>query len=58
MPDITMCKDQDCPKKDNCYRFTATPDELQIYYVNSPWFNNQCEFFWDNQHHETIRRTS
>ena len=22
-PDITMCKDEDCPYKDKCYRFVA-----------------------------------
>jgi hypothetical protein len=25
MPDISMCKDKNCPKRDTCYRFTAKP---------------------------------
>ncbi len=26
MPDISMCRGGDCPKKETCYRYTATPD--------------------------------
>ena len=29
MADISMCSGGDCPRKDQCYRFTATPSEWQ-----------------------------
>lgn len=29
MPDFTMCKGTDCPDKQQCYRYTAVPDEHQ-----------------------------
>ena len=32
MPDIAMCEGKDCPIKESCYRFTATPsDRRQAY---------------------------
>ncbi len=31
MPDITLCMNQECPKKESCYRFMAIPDVLQSY---------------------------
>lgn len=36
MPDITMCPGEDCPVRDSCYRFTATPHERQSYYMLEP----------------------
>ena len=37
MPDISLCKNESCPLKDNCYRYTATPGEYQSY----------AEFEWE-----------
>ena len=31
MPDITMCKNEACPKKEECYRYKANPSEQQSY---------------------------
>lgn len=31
MPDITMCRSNDCPKRSHCYRAQAKPDKLQSY---------------------------
>lgn len=31
MPDITMCIGGDCPKKHQCYRFVAEPDDWQSF---------------------------
>jgi hypothetical protein len=33
MPDIAMCKNDNCPLKDSCYRFKATPDSYQAYTI-------------------------
>ena len=31
MPDISMCQHKDCPKSQQCWRFTATPKLHQSY---------------------------
>ncbi len=31
MPDISMCKNFQCPLKDNCYRYVAKPSFHQTY---------------------------
>jgi len=55
MPDISMCKDEDCPSRLKCFRFTATPNEHRQYYMN---FNNvrngqdKCEYFIENKEYE------
>lgn len=37
MPDITMCRDRDCPIRMDCYRFRAIPDRLtQSWFIESP----------------------
>jgi hypothetical protein len=51
MPDISMCKNEKCKLKEECYRFTATPSEfMQAYGV----FNCKDKevidtFFWKNE---------
>jgi hypothetical protein len=48
MPDIAMCKGTDCPMKNECYRFLATPSEFrQSYFVIPPIENGVCQEFWD-----------
>ena len=38
MPDITMCEGGDCPLKESCYRYTATPSEYrQSYFTEIPY---------------------
>jgi hypothetical protein len=48
MPDITMCTGGDCPAKETCYRFKATPSEYrQSFFTKPPWnFVNGCEHYW------------
>ena len=41
MPDITMCRGDDCPKRETCYRFTAIPDQYwQSWFVETPEYKN------------------
>ena len=52
MPDITMCKGGNCPIKETCYCFTATPSEWrQSYFIDVPLKEDgTCEYFmkiWD-----------
>lgn len=47
MPDITMCKGNNCPYKEGCYRYTAKPDKLaQSYFVNPPIKDGKCDHYW------------
>jgi hypothetical protein len=61
MADITMCKGVGCPMKEQCYRYTAIPDEIaQSYLVNPPLkvaFDgtlSKCEMFWGDRNQEII----
>lgn len=50
MPDITMCPGTGCPLKDKCYRYTATPSELQSIFMEPPYkYGELCSHFWDNK---------
>lgn len=31
MPDISLCRDHDCPSRTYCYRYRAKPSEWQSY---------------------------
>ena len=49
MPDITMCDDNECPRKDFCYRYTAKPSEYgQSRFAESPLEGDECIYFADN----------
>lgn len=48
MTDITMCMNEKCTRKEECYRFKAKPDELwQSYAIFNPVCNKdgKCEYF-------------
>lgn len=54
MPDISMCKDEDCIQKHICYRYTAIPSEyVQCYFKPNrmtsfdviPTRKEYCEYF-------------
>lgn len=32
MPDISMCRNEDCPSKKKCFRYMATPNPYGQYY--------------------------
>lgn len=55
MPDITMCINEFCPKKEKCYRYTAPPDEFRQAYAEFPFLHTdrdvvECEYFINNKH--------
>ena len=57
MPDITMCKDEQCPKKEQCHRFTAKPDEYaQSYFMQTPRKGKECVYYWPNKKDESNTR--
>ena len=49
MPDITICKGDNCPIKETCYRFTATPSKWgQSYFVEAPIKEDKtCDYFME-----------
>jgi len=56
MPDISMCKTEECPLHETCYRFTATPNgHWQSYFAGDPRTtpklkgkeDKECNFYWE-----------
>ena len=47
MADSTMCMGRDCPLRDDCFRYRATPEpENQTYFMSPPFKDGACEMFW------------
>ena len=43
-----MCKGTDCPLKETCYRYTATPSFLQSVFIDIPLKEDgTCEYYWE-----------
>ena len=55
MPDITMCWNNKCKKKDSCYRYTAKPNLIQSYSVFDHENTGNCKEFWDNREYKDRR---
>ena len=48
MPDIAMCRGENCEMKEICYRYKAEPDKFrQSMFANSPNDGLTCEYFWE-----------
>lgn len=45
MPDISMCSDQECPSRMECYRFRAIAGEFQWYGPYHHDDGDKCESF-------------
>jgi len=50
VPDVTLCLEHNCPRREQCYRYTAKPDDRwQSYFTEKPCGDYMtCEEFWDN----------
>lgn len=48
MADISMCADNDCPSRERCYRFIATPNPYMQAYgqFGRKEGAKQCDHFW------------
>jgi len=44
MPDISMCQDDKCPRREKCYRYRAIPLKYQDYFL-SRRKGKKCEDF-------------
>ena len=50
MPDITICKGEECPVKETCYRYTAKPNEYrQSYFTETPYKDGRCTHYWTEE---------
>lgn len=47
MADITMCKGNNCPLKNNCQRYIAKASTYQSYFVDPPYIDDECDMFWE-----------
>lgn len=58
MPDITMCEGTNCPKKETCYRYKATPGKYrQSYFANPPIKDDgSCEHYWEVTSKSEVKR--
>ena len=47
-----MCKGNNCPIKETCYRYTAKPLLSYQSYFTEIWYDRQnltCEYYWYNE---------
>ena len=47
MPDISMCGNDDCPLRKQCYRHEATPSDWQSWCNFEPDEKGNCEHFME-----------
>lgn len=47
MPDIAMCNGDDCPIKEQCWRYMAPASHFQSYFAAPPCDEDGCEYFWN-----------
>jgi hypothetical protein len=50
MPDISMCTNEECPLKETCYRYNATPSEFMQAYAKFEYDKDtkSCDYYWKN----------
>ena len=48
MPDISMCSNQTCPSRKQCYRFMAIESQYRQTYAIFHYdiSSGRCDFFW------------
>ena len=60
MPDISMCHGEnekiECPVRNRCHRFTATPSKPNQDYIGFPMdFEGRCGQFWSVERPSQIK---
>lgn len=46
MADITKCRGDGCPIKEECYRYTAKDNSYQDYFTEVPFIEGKCDMYW------------
>lgn len=57
MTDITKCLNDKCPKKECCYRWTASDGMRQSVSMFNPELKEECQYFWKNNVKDTLPKT-
>ena len=51
MPDISMCQGRNCPQKETCYRYKATPDKYWQSWAEFDTAREEdglpCQYYWE-----------
>jgi len=47
MADLAMCQNKECPKRAECYRYRAIPNEKWQSYQDFNHGVDGCEYFWE-----------
>jgi hypothetical protein len=58
MDDITMCEGLHCPKRKECYRYTALVNSLYQSYAGfyeNMAINGVCADFWNNENRIEVK---
>lgn len=55
MPDITMCRGDECPRKQSCYRYTAKASDYQSFFMTPPVKDGECDHYWEDEPKELMR---
>ena len=61
MADISMCHNDGCPRRNNCYRYTAPVNEHWQVYATFPDEGDsydECEHFVDNKDYRNSKHTA
>ena len=53
---ITKCHGNDCPVKENCYRFTAEEVWRQSYFMEVPFRDGECKMYWSESAHNIFNQ--
>lgn len=62
MADISMCRGENdqgmqCERREECHRFTATPDSIMQSYISPPlkvdeYGDQECAMFWEDTEYD------
>lgn len=47
MPDVLLCRNEDCQQRATCYRYRAIPSNHQSYGEFYPMGDGTCADYWD-----------
>lgn len=58
MADITLCKDDTCPKRYECFRYMTIPSNtMQSYFMSSPRIGDECDYFSEDRNGRKLKKT-
>ena len=50
MFDIAKCEDDECPRANNCWRFTSPPNQIE-WIITPERDEDGCDMFWPATYH-------